>query len=152
MDFFVNCLNEWGFRDVIIRSDQEPALRAVLAGVKDKRAGQTILEHSPKFSHQSVGHAEQANAALESQTRTILDRIHHMCGVEVDTKSAVMAWAIRHSGSLITRYRILSNGKTSYEMVKLKRYNGAICEFGEVVRWNFPGMAKNKAKGKWENV
>lgn len=147
VEFFLSHIGVWGFVDVVIRSDQEPALKSVLAEVKARRKGRTLIEHSPKYSHQSVGVAEQANGAKEDQTRTLIDRVNHATGADVDAKSATMAWAVRHAGWLLTRYRVLSTGQTSYEKIPLKKYSGAIVEYGEVVhaRDTNPATLSNKA-------
>ena len=65
VEFFVQAIADWGFTTVTIRSDQEPALKAVLDGVKSRRSHKTVVEHSPKYSHASMGYAEQGNAAIE---------------------------------------------------------------------------------------
>ena len=54
-------------------------------------------------------------------------------GVKVDASSPLLAWAIRHAGWVIHRYRALSTGRTSHELTRGRPYSGEVAEFGELV-------------------
>ncbi len=41
-------MEEWGYLDLILRSDQEPAIASICEAVKKRRTHRTILEKSPR--------------------------------------------------------------------------------------------------------
>ena len=63
-----------GYPEVVIRSDQEPAVTAMVDRIKEIRDGQqkeTILEWSPKYDSDANGQAEKAVQAAEGMARTL---------------------------------------------------------------------------------
>ena len=67
VQFLCASIDDWGYVEVTIRSDQEPAIHNILEAVKRTRGARTLLEKSPRYSHASLGHAEQGNQAVEKQ-------------------------------------------------------------------------------------
>ena len=60
-----------GRKEVIFKSDQEPAITAVVEGVKEARMpARTLHTKIPHYSHASLGNAEQGNWTLEAMART----------------------------------------------------------------------------------
>jgi len=55
---------------VCIKSDQEPALVDLVKAIKQKRTGETIIEHSKVYDSQSNGVVERAIQTVEGLTRT----------------------------------------------------------------------------------
>ncbi len=60
-------IESWG--RIILRIDQEPAIRALASAVKAKRSHETIIEHAPRRSHSSVGEVESS-----PRTRALKDK------------------------------------------------------------------------------
>ena len=58
VQFIVHMISEWGFTDVVIQTDQEPAISTVATAVQGQRPHRTILRKSPRYSHASLGYAE----------------------------------------------------------------------------------------------
>ena len=52
-------------------------------------------------------------------------------GVEFGPEHPVVVWAVRHSGFLITRFRVLEHGRSSYQIVRGKSYRGEMLQLGE---------------------
>ena len=113
VEFILHALADFGYRDILLHTDGEPAIVSLVNKVKEKRAGRTVPEQGPRYSHQSQGHAEQGVKAVEGQTRTPLHAVAQKTGLEFCTKDAIVAWAVRHAGFLITNYRVLENGRSS---------------------------------------
>ena len=68
---------------VCIKSDQEPALVDLVRTVKNKRSGETILEHSKVYDSQSNGTVERAIQTVEGLTRTIKISFERKLGKKV---------------------------------------------------------------------
>ena len=77
VDRAVSFIEEIGFlhQDLIVKSDQESAVRAVVEEVGKARAGlgsgKWIVEHSPVRSSQSNGVVERAVQSVQGQLRVI---------------------------------------------------------------------------------
>ena len=64
----------------------------------------------------------------------------------------IVPWMIRHAGHIITRCWVRPNGKTAYQMIKGRRSNVHLKEFGEAVYFRIP-ETKNlpgKFEPRWE--
>ncbi len=48
IEFICDAINHWGYKEEILKGDQENALKNLGSAVRDKRVTKTILEHSPK--------------------------------------------------------------------------------------------------------
>ena len=67
-------LDSWRWVEVVLKADKKPAIQALVHGVRAKRGERTMVQKSPKYSHQSNGAAENAVRRIESLTRT------YVCG------------------------------------------------------------------------
>ena len=54
-------VGEWGYTDLVLMTAQEPAISSVVEEAKKKRGFRTLHRKSPRYSHQSLGFAEQSN-------------------------------------------------------------------------------------------
>ena len=62
----IGYLDSWGHRGVLIKCDQEQSMRKIAALLQERRRlRRTIVEYSPKDSHQSNGVVENAHDHLE---------------------------------------------------------------------------------------
>ena len=72
--FLLECIAELGFSNstIYLKNDQEPAVKAVIQGVINRRSASTLIEESPVGSSQSNGQAENAVSIMGSGIR-----LHH---------------------------------------------------------------------------
>ena len=70
IDCVLAYLDAWGHREVLLKGDNEPAIQALVDAVRVRRGERTMVEKSPKYSHQSNGAVENAVRRIESFTRT----------------------------------------------------------------------------------
>jgi len=93
---------EWivflGHSRVIVKGDQEPALRSVqqevLKLLKEKGVQQAAPELSPSGHSQANGAAEQAVGAIQGQSRTLLAATEAKLGQKLSPKDAALAWLV----------------------------------------------------------
>ena len=83
--------------------------------------------------------------------RTLSEHVRERYGASIDPQSALMAWAIRHAAWLITRFQVHPTGKTAFQSVRLRGYNGEIVQFAESVWGRDPSEAAGefKADSRW---
>ena len=78
---------------------------------------------------------ELPGLGVSNERRTII--------VDPDTGLApIYTWLIRHAQWLMNRYLQKADGLTAYEKRWNKRYSGSLCNFGEAVHFEKPGIPK----------
>ena len=65
--------------------------------------------------------------------------------MQISTDHKLMPWLVRHAGWLVTHYQVKVDGKTPYERLRRRPYNGEVVEFGEVVHYK-PSVPGGPAK------
>ena len=58
-----------GHKDIVLKTDSEPAMRTLQEEIKNRRRDKTILENSPVGESQSNGVAERAVKTITTQVR-----------------------------------------------------------------------------------
>ena len=122
-----------GYKEVVIKTDNEPAMITLQQEIKSKRSDRTILENSPVGESQSNGVAERAVKTVTTQVRIMRLALQARTGVSFSSLHPVTVWMVNHAADIINKFRVGHDGKTSYERVKGKPYKREIVEFGEKV-------------------
>ena len=68
---FCNDITKIGYKKVVIKGDNEPAIHSLQEEIRSRRDDETIIENSPVGQSQSNGVAERAVQAAGEQLRTI---------------------------------------------------------------------------------
>ena len=92
MATIIGNLDFWGHQEVMIKCDQEQGMKRIA----ELRPRRTIIEYSPKGSHQSNGVVENAHSHLEGLLRTVRSDLVEKTGVNVNVKSLLAPWLLRH--------------------------------------------------------
>ena len=97
-----------GYEKVILKSDQESAMKAVLSSVRAHRGidtvwenTQTMMEHSPVGDSQSNGLVERTIQSVESQVRTMKSALESNLGKTVPADWPILNWRVEHAGNLL---------------------------------------------------
>ena len=96
----LDLINECGDKDrpVILKTDQEPAIKFLVDDVCMTRTGaKTIVEQVPVRSKGSNGVVERAVQTVEQYIRTLKSQLDERHGVKVDTKHPVLTWLCEYS-------------------------------------------------------
>ena len=98
-------------RDVIVKTDQEPAIKFFVDDVCMARTGaRTIRELAPKNSKGS-------NRVVKRAVQSLKSALDERMAVKIDTLHPVLTWLCEYAGLLLNRLEVSSDGKTSYERV-----------------------------------
>ncbi|CAE7318183.1 GIP, partial [Symbiodinium sp. CCMP2456] len=149
-NYAVHVMNEAlkfaGRQRVIIMSDGEPAIRAVVDTVARQAGRETQVQHAPKETHgPSNGAAERAILEVARQARTLVHALEtRYPGYQLKGDNEVFPWVIRHSGWLITRFLIKADGKTPYERLKGREYKGEIVDPLETIHYKIDKDQRGK--------
>ena len=82
--------------DVIVKSDQEPAIQALVTAIGKVRAAaggrRMIVEASPVGQSASNGVIERGIREIEQQIRTMRSALEARWGVKIDSRHPIFAW------------------------------------------------------------
>jgi hypothetical protein len=141
--------------DVIFKSDNEPAIVAILDDVAALRAassaGRVIRENSVVGDSKTNGVAERAIQSVEGMVRVLKAAVETRWGVTLPSKHAVLPWIIEYSAFLLNRFEVSADGFTAYERCKGKKAKVLGVEFGESILWRKRPMrgALGKLSSLW---
>ena len=124
---------------VIIKSDQEASITDMAKEIAKNRSGfGTAIEHSKVGDSNSNGKVERAIQDLKGLIRTLRSALEEKTEQKITLSHPIVPWMVRHAGHLITKCRVRSNGRTSYQMMKGRRSNAKMVPFGEAVLFKIP--------------
>ena len=124
-------ISEIGRTRCILRSDNEPAVKALVAEIVKQREHETIVEEVPKASSATQGTVEHGNYQIGALVRTLRFATEKRLSITIKPDSPAAAWMFRHAAWLLNRYSVGRDGATPYERYKGKPYSGEVCEFME---------------------
>ena len=150
VNFMLGVLDEVGYKRLVLKSDNEPAIKALKSSVKDSSKVDIILEESKTGDSQSNGLAEVAVRETKRQCRAMKSALQERLSVEVGEKHPILSWMARHGNFLVSRYRIGQDGRTGYEKLKGKRWKRPVVTFGERV-WFRPLKSYMSGKSDFQD-
>ena len=125
--------------DIIVKSDNEPALTSLIASWSTMRAmtsgTRMIIDNSSVGSSKSNGVVERAIQSVQGTIRTIRSDIEGRWGVKIDATHSIWPWIAERAGFLLTRFEVGRDGKTSYERPKGKSAKVQGMAFAEGILW-----------------
>ncbi|CAJ1336689.1 unnamed protein product, partial [Effrenium voratum] len=144
-----------GYPSVVIKSDQEPAIKAVADAVKNAFAQSNVrvqLENTPKGDHHGKpnGEAEAAVEITQGLCRTYKDACEKGLGMAMDPNSPLMAWLIEHAGNMYTLHahdEALRDGLTPFRRLKGRDWQVSLPPWGEAVDYRV--RTKHKLEARW---
>ena len=135
----------------MIKCDQEQSMKRIAELLQERRRPRrTIVEYSPKGSHQSNGVVENAHYHLEGLVRTMRSDLMEKTGVNVNVKSLLAPWLVRHCAWSLTRFAIGADGQTAFKRQRGKDYVGETACFGEAICYRVPLRIQTKMEPRWE--
>ena len=140
-----------GHRDIVFKSDQEPAMVAVQQEIRLRRPG-TALENSAIGESETNGMVENAIRRVTGLTRTLKSALESRIGKQVPNNSSVIPWLVNHAANIINYFGIGEDGKTPMQKAKGVNNVRELPEFGELVLYIPSGAraAKSKMDARWE--
>jgi thiol-disulfide isomerase/thioredoxin len=136
-----------GYKRVLMKTDQEPSIVALVKAVKDGWSGEILPEGSPKGQSQSNGEIERAVESVQGLARTIKDDIEQKANIKLKPTSPLLAWLVEHAGNLYTILHKGKDGHTAWHRLRGKPWRQALQRFGECVE--FRQKTRNKLQNKY---
>ena len=105
--------------DLIVKSDQEPAVKTVVEDVGRAKAadgsGRYIVENSPVGASQSNGMVERGIQSIAALARVLLSAVQDRWGVEVEIDHPFVFYLVEYAAVLLNRFEGSADGKTAYD-------------------------------------
>ena len=127
---------------IILKTDQENALKDLAGEVRRLRAAggrETLAEESKVYDSQSNGVAERAVQAVEGIVRTHKLALENKLNRRIPSRHPIMTWLVEHAVDMMNKFQVGSDGRTPYERIRGKKYQGEVVEFGRRVFHMHPG-------------
>ena len=150
VNFIMGVLEEIGYPKLILRSDNEPSIKALKSAVKEASKLNIILEESKTGDSPSNGAAEVAVRETKRQCRCMKSALEEQLGKEVGEKHPILSWLARHANFLMSRYRMGPDGRTAHERARGKRWKRPVVVFGERI-WFRPLKSYMKGQSDLES-
>ena len=139
-------LEELGRRDIILKTDGEPAMLALQARIQAMRSGRTVPRNPPTYDPQANGPCEKAVQDTAAHTRALKLSLESRLKTSLSIDLPIIEWAIEHASFLLNRYGVGKDGMTPLERLTGRKWRRPIVELGEVVMAKF--VTKKKKHGK----
>ena len=148
----VRDLEDYGIKDVCLKTDGEPAILALQEAIAKARNPRTIPRNPPAYNPQSNGAAEKAVQDVAGQLRRLTLALEARLHQRVSTKLPIMAWLVRHAAFVLTHFQVGHDGLTPWRRMTGRHWSGMVAEFGEQVMGKLakkqPGSTKKQKRGK----
>ena len=112
-----------GHREVILKSDQEPATLRVKQCLREPGL-ETNHEEAPIGECQSNGFAERAVQALEMQARVPKLSTDARLQARIPATHPLFSYMVAHAADLVNKYEVGRDGRTAWEEWRGKPYKG----------------------------
>ena len=133
----VQDLDNIGYKEIVLKSDQEPAILSLMESVKANWNGEAALEASPVGESESNGAIERTIQTWEGQVRTITDSLEFRLRQTISPYAAILTWLVEYVATLLRRCVVGQDGSTLHEKIKGRTSRRPLGEFGEKV-WYKP--------------
>ena len=131
--------------DVILKSDQEPAIVDVLKEIsKLPGSRRATIEASPVGDWKSNGEAESKEKLIRVHKLAIETRIKEKLSV----RHPLFAWLVEFCADLYNRLQVGSDGKTAQQRLKGTHSNQVMVEFGTAVLFRVCGKVQRSSMGE----
>ena len=139
--------------DMMVRTDQEPALKAVMEQVAGLRKDvKTILEMAPVGDSKGNGFAERAVQSIEEMVRVVKIAFEARTKELLKVDHKIFSWMVQHAADLLNKFVVGVDGRTAYHRVRGRPFHGEMYEFGCAVWFRPVGKLQGGIiRPRWHN-
>ena len=146
-------MEQFGLKDVKMRTDAEHAITALAKEIKRQRQGVTNLQVAPEADHQAIGGVERFHRIMQDQMRALKMQVETNLGVILKADAATTKWLVRHAAWIIFRFansKILKS--TAYFRVFHKNFSGTLVNlFETVLARKAEDATEGRRTSKWDS-
>ena len=118
-----------------------------ISAVRSRLGQSTCIEHAPPESslHQGLK-AERFIQTVRNVGKCLLSFIEEKTGFKVKSSHPLFPWSFRRAAFLYTRFHVLRDGMTPFELATGRPYRGKLVPFGKTVLAQVLPKTKSKAE------
>ena len=137
-----------GYNRVVVKTDQENAIKGLVSKWKAMKTVEIIPEKSPVGDSQSNAHAENAMKQCKGSARALKIALEDKLKADIPMDHPILAWMVKRGAQQLNHYRVGEDGKTAFRRLRGRDFNGKVVEFGEHV-WYL--KLKTKGQHSWKS-
>ena len=146
----VRLMNTLGYPRIGLRYDTEPAMKQIAAAVVATRLKMGLATEEepvpPGDATRRANRSERYIHTVRALGNCLLQTILQHTGHKVESEDPLFAWAYRHAAFLISRFSVMKDGCTAFELVHGRSYKSKLLPFGAHVYAQY--LPKSKVKGE----
>ena len=146
-------IDRLGHTEIILKTDGEPAIVALMDSIKVKRNHPTVPQHPPAYDPQSNGAIEKAVDDVMGQIRALKIGLERRIKTKVESDWRILQWMVEHAATLINCCQLGHDGRTPFRRLHGKESAHKLLEFGEQVmakpKRSPETLRKRALKSKW---
>ena len=141
----------YGGLKVTLKSDGEPAMRALVEAVAIARKAESAIIQSPKRESKCNGAVEGAVRIWRGQLITMKCNLEAEAGITLAPNAAIVEWMVVWAAEVRNYFRVQDCGRTVYELATGHRFPATVAIFGERVMYYTapPKHGRNKWHENW---
>ena len=143
-----------GYTSVLLKTDQEVALKAVMDNMRTHRGDQTqtMSEFSPVGDSRSNRLLERTIQTVEGQVRTMRGALESRLNRRLVPGGVLFSWLVMHAANLINLYEVGKDGRVPYQRFRGRKLHPEMIEFGECVHYlPLNHLEMGKAEPRWKD-
>ena len=124
-----------GYANLVMKSDQEAALKAIMAKVRSHRGDQTQTMHemSPVGNSIAKGFVERSIQTIQGQIRTLRSALESRLGIKIEPTGQMFAWLVIHAANVLNLCEIGRDCRMPYQRLRGRKLHPELVEFGESI-------------------
>ena len=151
-DFAVACvlraLKMIGCKRLMLKSDNEPAIKALTAEVIAQFDGEVVPEHNPAYIKESAGEVERSVQSVTGMIRTLRCQAEADLGIEVALGTPLQGWMVEYGATLLNLFHVGADGSSPYRRLRGRPWRIPLPVFAEAVE--FRRRTASKYDLRWE--
>ena len=151
VDVLVKDVQWLGFREIVLKSDNEPAilnlLNHALTEIRiDTKMDQITEEHPTVYDPSGNGDVEAAVKQFQGVLRTNKRDLEKRMGAKVPVEHPLFGWLVEYCAFIINIRIMGKDGITAFARVRRKSFAKRLIPFGELVLVHMPRMSPERQK------
>ena len=151
VDVMVKDILWLGFREVFLKSDNEPAILKLLEHALTElrlevKMDQLAQEHPTPYDPSGNGEVESTVKQLQGILRTNKRDLEKRIGAKVPVGHPLFSWLVEYSAFIVNVRVVGKDGVTAFARVRRKNFSKRLIPFGEYVNVHIPRMSSERLR------